>query len=372
MKKWFLLCSIIIFIVFFYWFSQDDPVKIQVVQAEFGEVRETIANTRSGSLMACRRSKLSVSIGGQIATILVHEGDHVVAGQLLLTLFNDDIQAQCLQADAHLSSVNLQQARQCIIAQSDNHEAARQQRLATKGLASAEEADLAKAKADASEAACKAARAEVKQAEAQVQLNQAIMAKTRLVAPFAGVVAEVNGEIGEYATPSPPGIPTLPMVDLIDNTCYYVSAPIDEVDAALLQVGMPAIISFDAFRDKPFAGTVRRIAPYVYAAEKQARTVEVEANINDSALQNLLVGYSADLEILTKSRKQTLRIPTEAIFDTNKVYVFADGKLHLREVEIGLSNWQQTEIIKGLTNQEWVLTSASQSSLFDGMSAVKQ
>ena len=372
MKKWFLLFSVTILLVFVYWFTLDDPVQIQAVQVELGEVRETIANTRSGSLMACRRSKLSVSMGGQIDRVLVQEGDEVVEGQLLLTLFNQDIQAQGLQAEAHLSAINLQQVRQCIIAKSDSHEAARKQRLISQGLASAEDADLAKAKADASEAACKAAKAEVSQAKAQIQLNEAILTKTKLLAPFAGIVAEVNGEIGEYATPSPPGILTLPMVDLIDNTCYYVSAPIDEVDAALVKVGMSAVISLDAFRDEPLAGRVRRIAPYVYAAEKQARTVEVEADINDSSLQNLLVGYSADMEILIRSREQVLRIPTEAIFDNNKVYVFTEDKLHLREIETGLSNWQQTEIITGLSNGEWVLTSASQSNLVDGMSAIKQ
>jgi HlyD family secretion protein len=372
MKKSIVLVTMIMILVLFFWFTRDEPVAIKALQTELGEVRETIANTRSGSLMACRRSKLSVSVGGQIDRVLVHEGDQVAEGQLLLTLFNQDIQAQRLQAEAHLSAIKLQKVRQCIIAESDSHEATRKYTLIGRGLATQEEVDLAKAKADASEMACKASQAEVKQAHAQVLLNQAILAKTRLIAPFAGVIAEVNGEIGEYATPSPPGILTLPMVDLIDNSCYYVSAPIDEVDAALLEVGMSAVISLDAFRDQPLAGKVRRIAPYVYAAEKQARTVEVEADINDSSLRNLLVGYSADIEILIKSRKHALRIPTEAIFDNNKVYVFVGDTLHLREIEPGLSNWQHTEILSGLVEGEWILTSASKSNLVDGMSAIKQ
>lgn len=372
MKKWLLFCAIIVVVALSFWFIQEEPILIQAVQVQRAEVRETVANTRSGSVKACRRSKLSVSVGGQIDKIFVHEGDKVDAGQLLLTLFNQDLQAQSLQANAHLSAVELQRDRQCILAKSDNRETARKQSLIKQGLATAEEADLAEAKAQASQIACQAAQADVKQAQAQVQLSQAILTKTKLYAPFAGTVAEVNGELGEYATPSPPGILTLPMVDLIDNSCFYISAPIDEVDAARLEVGMSAIISLDAFRDKPLPAKVRRIAPYVYAVEKQARTVEVEANIELDTTTQLLVGYSADIEILLEKREHALRIPTESIFDNNKVYVFAGEKLHLREIETGLSNWQNTEVISGLMENEWVLTFASQSNLADGISATKQ
>jgi HlyD family secretion protein len=372
MKKWYLLGATLLVAILVFWFVQEEPIRINAVQAQLGEVRETVANTRSGSVMACRRSKLSLSMGGQIERVLVHEGDEVKAGQILLALYDKDLQAQQLQAEAHHSALHLQKMRQCIIAESDDNEAARKRSLLNKGLSTAEDVDLANAKAEASQAACMAAQADVEQALAQVEYTQAILAKTKLVAPFNGIVAEVNGELGEYATPSPPGILTLPMVDLIDNSCYYVSAPIDEVDAARLEIGMPAIISLDAFRNKPLLGKVRRIAPYVYAAEKQARTVEVEADIDVEAMSNLLVGYSADMEIMIESREQVLRVPTEAIFNGNQVYVFANGKLQLREIEIGLSNWQHTQIINGLAQGEWILTSASQSELSDGMSATKQ
>ena len=135
-----------------------------------------------------------------------------------------------------------------------------------------------------------------------------------LRAPFDGIVAEINGEIGEYLTPSPPGIPTLPAVDLIDDTCLYVTAPIDEVDAAQLKVGMKGRITLDAYRGKHFTGTVRRIAPYVLALEKQARTVEVEVEFDDPGdARHLLVGYSADIEVVVQAHDKVVRIPTSAL-----------------------------------------------------------
>ena len=59
----------------------------------------------------------------------------------------------------------------------------------------------------------------------------ALRDRTELRAPFDGTVAEINGELGEVVTPSPIGVATLPAVDLMDISCLYVSAPIDEVDA---------------------------------------------------------------------------------------------------------------------------------------------
>ena len=72
-------------------------------------------------------------------------------------------------------------------------------------------------------------------------------------APFAGTVAKIVGEVGEYSTPSPPGVPTPPAIDLIDDTCLYVRAPMDEVDAPQDHAGQPVRISFDALPKQSFA-----------------------------------------------------------------------------------------------------------------------
>lgn len=62
--------------------------------------------------------------------------------------------------------------------------------------------------------------------------------------------------------------------------------------------------------------------------EKQARTVEVELAFTHSEdLQDLLVGYSADVDIILETHDDTLRIPTETLFDENNVYVLANGIL---------------------------------------------
>ena len=207
-----------------------------------------------------------------------------------------------------------------------------------------------------------------------VIVAQANLARTRLLAPFDGVIAEINGERFEFVTPSPLGVATPPVVDIIDNACFYVTAPIDEVDAADIQVGMPARISMDAFRDEHFSGRVRRIADYVLDIEKQARTVDVEV-VFDQAPEgkNLLAGYSADIEVILDVRQDVVRVPTEAVMDGRRVYVFLpeEGRLAVRSIRIGLSNWDWSEVLEGVSPEEWVIVNVDNPDLEDGAAPVR-
>ena len=74
--------------------GRDKPVRVAVQAAEKGAVEATVANTRAGSIKARQRAKLAPTIGGQIATLHVHKSDTVKAGQVLLTLWNKDMQAE--------------------------------------------------------------------------------------------------------------------------------------------------------------------------------------------------------------------------------------------------------------------------------------
>jgi HlyD family secretion protein len=363
----------IVLIGLFMWFGRSKPVKVIVAQAEYGQVRDTVANTRAGTIKACRRAGISPSIGGQIDSLPVKEGDVVKAGQVLMALWNDDLRAQLALASSEAKSTTAKAEQVCVLADVARREARRQKQLQAKNLASEEAIDKAEGEARAQQAAGKAARATTEVSKARVDVAQAALDRTRLVAPFPGIVAEVNGEVGEFVTPSPVGIPTPPAVDLMDISCLYVSAPIDEVDAPQIRVGMPANISLDAFAKKIFPGKVRRVAPYVLEMEKQARTVDVEVDFAcASDCQNMLPGYSADIEVILQEREQALRIPTEAILEGNKVLrINADGRLEEQEIETGLSNWAWTEVIKGLSEGDEVVVSVDRDGVEVGAQVVK-
>jgi HlyD family secretion protein len=375
-RRWsirFLIVAVLLAAAYAGWraYTKPKPLQVNVVEVALGRVEATIANTRAGSVKPCRRAKLAPQGGGQIARLLVKEGDRVSAGQVLLELWNVDLAAQIRLADEQVGAARARRNEACAGAQAARREAARQQRLVAQGFVSAAAVDKADSEADVREAACRAAGAEIAAAEARVDTARAALSRTVLKAPFAGIVAEVTGEQGEYTTPSPPGIPTPPAIDLIDDACLYVTAPIDEVDAPRIKVGLPARIALDAFPGQHFAGRVRRIAPYVLEVEKQARTVEVEVVFTDAkAAKTLLVGYSADAEIVLESRDKVLRVPAQALLDGNKVLVLKNGMLEERKVELGLSNWEFSEVRGGLQAGEKVVTSLEIEGVKAGVPAV--
>lgn len=354
--------------------TRPKPIAVTVAAAEPGRVEATVANTRAGSVAACRRAKLAPPMGGRIDKLLVREGDRVKAGQVLVELWNDDLAArerisleQRATAQAHVREA-------CLVADNARRNAERTRALRAKGFVSEERVDQAESEAKARQAGCDSARAQVQEAQARIGASRADTARTVVKAPFDGIVAEVNGEVGEYLTPSPPGIPTLPAIDLIDDACLYVTAPIDEVDAAQLRVGMAGRISLDAYRGKHFTGKVRRIAPYVLALEKQARTVEVEVDFESPAeIRHLLVGYSADIEVVVDARDDVLRIPTSALMPGSRVLVLTEGGvLEERKVEAGLSNWEFTEAKGGLARGDRVVTSLERAGVKAGARAVAE
>lgn len=355
------------------WLGRSKPIEVIVKHAEIGTVQDTVANTRAGTIKACRRAGISPPIGGQIAKLPVKEGDLVKPGQVLMELWNEDRLAQVELATSEAKAADAKANQACVLAEVAKRDAQRLQKLKKKGLASEEAIDKADGESRAQKAACNAAIATTEVSKAKLTVAQAALEQTRLTAPFAGTVAEVNGEIGEFVTPSPVGIPTPPAVDLVDITCLYVSAPIDEVDAPQIQVGMPANVSLDAFSKQIFKGQVRRVAPYVLEMEKQARTVDVEVEFsNPEDSKNMLPGYSADIEVILKERDNTLRIATEAILEGNKVLVFTDDDLlEEREIKTGLSNWVWTEVTDGIKQGEEVVVSVEREGLEDGVKAVR-
>ena len=355
-----------------WWATRTKPVAVAVTAVEKGTVEKTVANTRAGTVKACRRAKLSPSAGGQIASLPVQEGDFVKQGQLLLELWNKDLTAQLALTRQEAASAAATARAKCIEADQARREAGRQQKLLSRKLVSEEQVDQAASAANAGDAACEAAQANAAVSEARVGVTEATLEKTRLIAPFDGVVAEINGELNEYVTPSPIGIPTPPAIDLIANRCFYLTAPIDEVDVAGVTVGQAARVTLDAFGERRFEGRVHRIADYVLDVEKQARTVDVEVEfVNPADIEQLLAGYSADVEIILDVREDTLRIPTEAVVDGDKVYVFlaAEKLVEQREVKTGTANWDHTEVLEGLEEGELVVTSVEREGLADGVSA---
>ena len=352
------------------WLGRAQPIVVDTVEVGRGPVAETVTNTRAGTVEACRRAKLAPPAGGQIARLLVKKGDRVQADQVLLELWNDDVRAELTVAERDAAASGARREEACVAARVARRESGRLASLVERRLVSTELAERAAGEAEAREAGCRAAAEQIRVSQARIEAARARLERTLLRAPFAGTVAEINGELGEFVTPSPVGIPTPPAVDVVDTSCIYITAPIDEVDAPRVRAGMPARVTLDAVRDRSFPAHVRRVAPYVLDTEKQARTVEVEAEVDDMGDALLLPGYSADVEVILEERGDVLRVPTRALLQGKRVYVLDGGLIRARELATGIGNWEYTEITGGLEAGARVVVSIDREGLADGVPAV--
>lgn len=356
-------------------YSRPDEVAVLVGEVTRGRVERTIANTRAGTVNACRRARLAPAAGGQIATLRVKEGDRVRANQVLLELWNDDAAAETRAFAEQNRSATLRAEEACVRAGVAERDAARAARLHREGLLPEDQLDRAASTAKTLRAGCSAAQAETRLSQARLEAARATLARTLLKAPFDGVVADISGELGEFTTPSPPGIPTPPAVDLIDDSCMYVTAPIDEVDASQIRVGQTGYITIEALPGRRFRGRVRRIAPYVFDREKQARTVDVEVEFeNPEDIKALLVGYSADVEIILDARDDAVRVPTEALMEGQRVLVYTGPSEELveRRIDVGLSNVEFTEALSGVSAGERVVLSVERAGVKEGAVAIEE
>lgn len=118
---------------------------------------------------------------------------------------------------------------------------------------------------------------------------------------------------------------------------------------------------------------MRRIAPYVLEREKQARTLDVEVDfLCPEECEGMLPGYSADIEVIIREQDKSLRVPTEAVLEGNKVLLFtSDNTLQQREIKAGLSNWEWTEVTEGLSEGEEIVISVDREGVEDGVAAVR-
>ncbi len=376
MRQWVIRAGIVLGLIGLSVFSKlyvlaPDPITVTVLTVERGRVEETVTNSRAGTVKARQRAKLSPEIGGRVAEIPHRKGALVRAGDVLLRLHDDSQRAAVQMAEQELAVVEVKRERACLEAARAEREFLRHQQLKARDLVSTDLLDKYENLAQTTQVSCKQTKAEIARARSAIIEAKAELAKTVLTAPFDGVIAEVDVEVGEWATPSPPALPIPPVLDLIDPSSIFISAPMDEVDSAKIHVGQPVRITLDPFPGQHYEGHVRHIAPFVLDVEEQNRTVEIEAELVDQAFSStLLPGTSADVEVILSVKENVLRIPPSTLFEENKAFVVEHDVLSTRTVEIGMRNWDFVEVLGGLSEGDNVVTSLDQEELVEGTRVV--
>lgn len=201
--------------------------------------------------------------------------------------------------------------------------------------------------------------ADVKQAQANLASAQAALAqaradvaKTYLVAPFDGIVAQVNLNLGQAA-------PTANAVTLIDTSSFYVDLPIAELDIAKVALGQAVNLRFDALANATIQGKVTMIAATPNSGSPVTYNVRVEFS---PAGNPLLSTMSTTASIVISNAANVVRLPNRFIRvdrAKNKAYATVqqpDGSFKEVEIVLGAANDTYTEIRSGVNAGDVVTT----------------
>lgn len=362
-----LVAFVALVIVLRFTLLRPESVSVHVAPVEIARVEATVTNSKAGTIRARHRAKLSPEVGGRIAELLYREGDSVAAGEVLVRLADGTPKAHLTLAEESLVVSRARARGACIARDRASRELERKGKLAHREIVSADILDELQSNYEGAKASCTALRAEVDRARTSIVAAQEELAKYSVRAPFDGIIAEQNAEVGEWVTPSPPMLTAPAIVDLLDPASVYISAPMDEVDSAKVRVGQQVIVTVDSRPGQSFPGRVVRVAPYVLDFEAQNRTVEIEVELDDKALAGrFLPGTSADVEVVREVRERVLRIPAKSLLEGGRVLVPKDGVLEERTIKVGLRNWNYAEVQSGLEEGELVVTTLDRAEVKPG------
>lgn len=341
---------------------RERPIPVDVSTVTVGPVEEVVTNSEAGTVKARSRAVLSVERAGRVASIPYREGARARAGTVLLALdpATETSRLEAARRDLESMRAAREAAQAAAVLAGQTYE--RVAALDRKGLASKEQLDQARSRRDAAIADLRAAAARVKSASAAVAVAKDEVAHIQIRAPFDGVVAKRNVEVGESV------IPGQPLLELVGDRQLYVSAPIDERDAGRLREGLPARMTVDAYPGVVWTGVVTRVAPIVEELKQQSRTLEVEAALpEDPSKPPVRPGMTADLEVVLARRERVTRVPTLAIVEGRRLYVVEKGRAERREVQTGVRNWEWTEVRSGVRPGDRIVTSLDRAGLKSGV-----
>jgi membrane fusion protein (multidrug efflux system) len=292
-----------------------------------------------GNIKGAMEFKLSFEVPGVMSSINYREGERYEEGALLMSLRQDDILLRLKRAQAELrkaeTEVHINQDK------IEEHE-----KLLAMGAIPKGTLDKVKLEADKAKFDSEAARLEVK-------ANEAMLEKSNLYAPSAGMIGELNIEEGETVTPN-----TL-LGTHIMTEYVYAEFGIVERDVNKIALGQKAKVFVDAYPDKSFEGVIENLSPIVTGT---SRTATAKVRIENPE-RLLLPGMFARIRILLYSKKNTLVVPTDAVQGNEGeqfVYVVNSekGVVEKRAVTIGYKRPDYSQVDAGLSEGEVIAVTA--------------
>ncbi len=356
------LIIIAVGLLFFKGNDDEDILEVSIQKV----VRKDLSSkvVADGVLTPETEVKLSANNTTYITEIAVKEGDFVKKGDFLMSL--DDRQqkaaTEASRASLEAAKVQLEQRK----AQQE-----RQAKLYSQGLISDQEMETTNSSYASALSAYNGAQSRLIQ-------DEDALAKLRLIAPQDGTITFIDGEVGDLAQGGMfnPSV----LLKLSDLSKMEVYVNVNENDIADISLDDLALVEVDAYDGRNFKGKVKEVA---YAStvssggsQQQVTNFQVKIQMLE-VVEGMRPGMSATVDIITAERLNTLSVPIQSLTSsrngkkgTNVVFVFKDGVVQERLVETGIVGDRDYEVLKGLNDDEEIVTGsfiAISRELSDGM-----
>lgn len=367
--------------------SRDNSIPVRAATVERSDIRSAIST--NGKVEPIQDFQAHAPIGTTVKKVLVHEGDTVKEGQLLLELDDSAARsdvakamAQVRAAQSELSAIEHGGNREAVLtlqseltkAQAERDASQRNlealQRLQQKGAASPGEVKAAQDRLSAANADMNLIQQkqqgrysppEVSSVQAQRQQAQAayaaaldVLSKLNIRAPFNGVVYSLPVKQGAYVNP---GDPVLQEADI---SKVLVRAFVDEPDLGRLAPGQKIELTWDAVPGRVWRGTLTAI-PAEIKLHGTRNVGEVTSTVENADLK-LLPNVNVGVSIVTAEHNNVLTVPREAIRqDDDKTFVYEINKnneLQRRDIQPSLSNLTKVEVTNGIAEHAKVALAA--------------
>ncbi|WP_299693235.1 efflux RND transporter periplasmic adaptor subunit [Hydrocarboniphaga sp.] len=367
--KWILLVIILLLIAggLGWWLMKPSglPVKAaSVVAASGGSSGPASLLDASGYVVARRTATVSAKITGKVTEVLIEEGQHVDAGEIVGRLDDTNIRAGYGQASAQLAYARAAHDQVRVQLANAQRDYQRKQQLLAQHFVSQSEVDNAQTALDDLKAQLNTAARSVDVSLQGVEVSQKSLDDTVVRAPFAGVITVKAAQTGEIVSPlsAGGGFTRTGMGTIVDMDSLEVEVDVNENFINRVRAGQAATIKLNAYPDWEIPAEVIAIIP---TADRAKATVKVRVGFKQKGDPRVLPDMGARVAFLSEAptpgsgnaAKPGVTVPADAVQvngDAGVAWVIRDDKLERRGVKLGAKNGDQLSVLAGLSAGERV------------------
>ncbi|WP_187429055.1 Multidrug resistance protein MdtA [Roseobacter fucihabitans] len=327
--------------------AQNGPASVGVETVETQIIAETVP--LFAEVVTSREGTVASRIAGTVDRVHVLEGVQVVQGEVLAELDTELLNILDRQAEARMA-----EARAGITTAKSRVDRATKALARIEGLRGGTsfstsrfdeaQSDVFEAQGQLAEAEARVKTAEANEAETRYQLERA-----QILAPFSGIVLEVNTNPGEFISSG------APVVSLLDTQSFEIEASVPSKYIRVLQPGLKVTGVTEVGEELDL--TVRVLLPVEDAA---TRTRPVRFSSPDlMELNTIAIGQSITVAIPISAPREVLAVPKDALVQARggwSVFVALDGTAQPRPVQIGVALGDRFEVLEGLGAGDTVVT----------------